>query len=507
MPTPVSHFDFHEGSGSATTDIIGGATITYLGGGAAFVAGGTRGYWEGGVGPAGTQANWTVVFESTHSVRHGGVDNFGHDADQPWFNFNADGNPGPWSPDQFSSIPIPLNTRSLIAYVFTAANDPPPDHPSDIVHSRVYVNGVLGLGYFSSAYTTDFSDTWALRGSGEFILHSVRLYDVALTAAEVAALSTPPGEPAAADLTPLVLEVEIDARAVAVSAPQATVEAAVGTPTEVNVAGTGPVMASATTTPLVLEVEVDTRTVAASAPQATMEAAVGTPTEVDVAGAGPVVVLVANAGLPGLPGPPGLVPRGAWDPAATYLPGDVVTRSGSAWLALAESTGVDPAAGAGIVGALFGPSMLFFSSATYSVASSFTVDQDCSVTELDVEQVFSGVAPSGTIGIASDPYEVGIGVVWLGKGTGDIDRKVLLDNEVTLHAGTTYWFVIHAPATGGLTIENVSDVVGTHMAPGGEFLYGTPDLVTHLDVYILPVKLIGSLVGETAWTLFVQGAP
>jgi hypothetical protein len=260
------------------------------------------------------------------------------------------------------------------------------------------------------------------------------------------------------------------------------------------------------TTPLVLEIEVDTRTVAVSAPQTTVEAAVGTPTEVDVAGAGPVVVLTANAGLPGPPGSPGLVPRGTWDPTATYLPGDVVTRGGSAWLATAESTGSDPDAGTSIVALLISPAPVFFSSAIYSVAMSFTVDRDCIVTDLDLTQVFSGVTPSGTVGIASELTAPGVGVVWLGKGAPGVDKMATLDNGVILHPATTYFLVIYNPATGGFTMDEAADMSAVHMAPAGEFFYGAPELTSHLDVYGIPVKMLGSVLGETAWTLFVQGA-
>lgn len=315
-------------------------------------------------------------------------------------------------------------------------------------------------------------------------------------------------------MTSLVLEVEVDTRTVAVSAPQTTVEAAVGTPTAVDVAGANPEVVFDEQDELVLEVEVNTRAIAVSAPQATVEAAVGTPTTVDVTGAGPVVVFAASAGPQGEPGEqgepgaPGLVPRGAWDPAATYLPGDVATRSGSAWLALSESTGVDPnSVSDTIVGSLISPSPLFFSSAVYSVATSFTVDRDCAVTALDLSGVFAGVTPGGTAGLASAPNNApDTGVPWLGSGTPDGEAQVALDNEVILHVGMTYWLVLYLPNTGGLKIDQAGDLVGSHMAPAGEFLYGTAEPVTYLNEYGLPVKLLGSLLGQAAWTLFVQGA-
>jgi hypothetical protein len=51
-------------------------------------------------------------------------------------------------------------------------------------------------------------------------------------------------------------------------------------------------------------------------------------------------------GPQGDPGPPGLIWRGAWNPVNAYLANDAVQHEGSAYIAIAPSTGEEPGTGA-----------------------------------------------------------------------------------------------------------------------------------------------------------------
>lgn len=192
MPAPVSYFDFHEGSGTTTTSTVGGYVLTAASSGAAgWITGGTQGTFNGPCGPsAGPLTSWTIVFETTMAAAGFGR-NFGRDLadDDPWFNFDGSRLPGPYPPGGVGTVPIPANQRSTVAYVFS---------PTD---SKTYVDGVLS-GTFGDTHTSTLQNIVINGSSGpNLTIHTLRLWNVALTAGEVAALSAPPGTAVAAPLS------------------------------------------------------------------------------------------------------------------------------------------------------------------------------------------------------------------------------------------------------------------------------------------------------------------
>lgn len=139
------------------------------------VQGGTGADWRGPIG-AGLKTSFTLVFDQEQVQRSGFINNFGHDPDgNPWLNFNVSGQPGPWPPDQFGTVIIPLGVKSKVVYSCS---------PN---FSRTYVDGVLS-GNFAGGYTMNFSDYILHSENSFFRIHDLKVWDCALSPQQIASL-------------------------------------------------------------------------------------------------------------------------------------------------------------------------------------------------------------------------------------------------------------------------------------------------------------------------------
>lgn len=215
-----------------------------------------------------------------------------------------------------------------------------------------------------------------------------------------------------------------------------------------------------------------------------------------------------DTGDTGPAGPPGTVLdawRGAWSPAATYQPGDLVGRAGSAWLATQSSTGTDPAVDitTNPVASITYPSGQSFGSPD-SIGMAFQVDRAMTIVGLYTADI-GGTQTAATIGIASAVNAPGSGgqPTWLGKGT-PASGHVTLDQRVDVSPGVTYWLAAMT-VPGALIAPVGSTPTLSHIAPLTETLglaYGTGALtgtLTGVD-YVLRFVAYGS--AGSAWDLF-----
>ena len=207
-------------------------------------------------------------------------------------------------------------------------------------------------------------------------------------------------------------------------------------------------------------------------------------------------------GATGPPGPEGLNALGPWSPAVAYQVDDLVTRDGSSWLAALPSTGVDPGADQSTnpVGSLTAPSPLALGS-PQTVATTITVDRPTTVVALNMAAAWNG-PPGGQVGIATAINVPGLGTQWEGSGPIGADKRVVLDTQATLFPGTEYWLVMQAMPTSNIQIDQGPELVGDHMAWGGDFWYGASEPSNNFNgVYGLPVVLYGA-AGDDPWLLF-----
>jgi hypothetical protein len=157
--------------------------------------------------------------------------------------------------------------------------------------------------------------------------------------------------------------------------------------------------------------------------------------------------------------------RGSWSSVVPYQLNDVVSRALALYVALAASTGNDPASAvAATVGTGGnGTGANRFNSAS---AQAFTVNQTVVVTAIEVEGWTGGsaLAAGVTVGIANDfatngtPTYLGSGVT--AASAAGVYQQVLLNTPVTLVPGTTYRLM--APANANYVSTNApTGVVAT----------------------------------------------
>jgi hypothetical protein len=194
MPTPVSRFDFHEGSGATANSIVpGGYTLTATTPASAWKPTGdaAQGEFSGVVGPAGVQTHWTVAFQVRMTAINASNQSFGKNGSGSncWYNISGSTNappgnrPGPWPPDQFAATAaIPAdNLPHWVVYAFA---------PTAEGGASVYLDGVLIASFPASGYTVDFSTPEFVFGQVSRYIHQAVFYTVTLTPAQVAALGS-----------------------------------------------------------------------------------------------------------------------------------------------------------------------------------------------------------------------------------------------------------------------------------------------------------------------------
>ena len=175
VPDPTSDFDFHEGSGTTAASLVGGYTMSCFGD--VWTTGGINGAATGYIGPDESITDFSILFEVT--ITSDGT--FGSIGSDPWFNMSGGFYPGPWSPNQFGTVPIPTGVSSKVVYTFNSSS------------CAVYVDGELS-GTFANSHPINPGTEYAalfpdgFRATGVF--HRVTFWDVELSSDQVAELSS-----------------------------------------------------------------------------------------------------------------------------------------------------------------------------------------------------------------------------------------------------------------------------------------------------------------------------
>lgn len=195
-PSPVSYFDWHEGSGNTTASQVGGFVLTKADGPYWNNTGGTNGAWQGPVGPSAVATNWTVAFDVTLNSPTGGWAWIGHSLDtdsKPWFYIDNNGSVGNGTAFTGANALV-VGTRSLLVFTIDGSQ------------IKAYVGGVLKGTFTAAAADSINMSNFIVAGGGAFTLFTARFWNVTLTAAQVSALSgaPPPPPPAVPTITSIV---------------------------------------------------------------------------------------------------------------------------------------------------------------------------------------------------------------------------------------------------------------------------------------------------------------
>ncbi|WKR36050.1 minor tail protein [Mycobacterium phage Azrael100] len=200
VPAPTSHFDWHEGSGSTTTSLVGGYTLT--------VSNWASRQSVGSIGPSVLSDNWTLFARVTLTQLSGSSGsifntNSGNN-EASWINIDSERRIGVW-PD-FNGDPLPeVGVPFDLAIV---GNDD---------NVRFFVDGVqIASDDTFLAFNPGSGGFSVMRDVGlEYDIEELRFWNSALTDAQVMELSTPPQDVALSSVdsgevfgTPSVLQTD-----------------------------------------------------------------------------------------------------------------------------------------------------------------------------------------------------------------------------------------------------------------------------------------------------------